>query len=62
MPRASNFGKGVNTTVKTSVEIPEELWRAMKARALNEDKNLAELIADALRLFLATKKETKRER
>jgi hypothetical protein len=61
MPRASNFGKGVKT-VKTTIDMPEDLWKAAKIRALEEDRNLAELVAEAVRDFLRRKKETKHEK
>ncbi len=38
--------------MKTSVEIPDELWTAAKIRAAQERKPLAEVIADALRAHL----------
>jgi hypothetical protein len=54
MPKASDFGKGVRT-VKTSLHIPEELWRAGKIRAMDEKKNLQDVVADALREYLKKK-------
>jgi hypothetical protein len=56
MPTASNFGKGVKTT-KTSIEIPEELWRAAKIRAMDEKKNFQDIVAEALREFLKRSKK-----
>jgi hypothetical protein len=49
--KKSIWGKGV-TTVKTSIEIPEDLWRAAKIRAIDERKNLQDVIADALTTHL----------
>jgi hypothetical protein len=60
MGRRSIFGKGVRT-MKTSLSLPEDLWRAAKIRAVNEKRNLQDLIADALREYLKTKgKEPKK--
>jgi hypothetical protein len=51
MPTASDFGKGVRT-VKTSIEIPEDLWKAAKIRAIGEKKNFQDIVAMALRELL----------
>jgi hypothetical protein len=39
-------------TVKTSIRLPRELWRKAKVRALDEDKDLQDVIAEALAAFL----------
>ncbi len=41
--------------VKTSLEIPEELWRAAKVRAIDEGSDLRAVIIAALELYLKTK-------
>lgn len=51
MPRASFFGKDVRT-VKTSIELPEDLWREAKIRSMVERKNLQDIVAEALKSFL----------
>lgn len=56
MGRSSDFGKGVRTT-KTSIEIPEELWRAAKIRAMDERRNFQDIVAEALRDFLKRSKK-----
>ena len=56
MPKASHFGKGVRT-VKTSIEIPEEVWRAAKIRAMDEKRNFQDIVAEALREFLKKSKK-----
>jgi len=56
MPRASDFGKGVKT-VKTSIEIPEDVWRAAKIRAMDEKKNFQDVVAEALRDYLKKQKK-----
>jgi hypothetical protein len=55
MGKRSDFGKGVKT-IKTSIEIPEDLWRAAKIRAMNERKNFQDVTAAALREYLKPKK------
>jgi hypothetical protein len=56
MGKRSDFGRGV-ATIKTSIEIPEELWRAAKIRAMNERKNFQDVVAEALREFLKRSKK-----
>jgi len=51
MPRPSVFPTGVKT-VKTSIEVPEDLWREAKIRSMVERKNLQDIVAEALRSFL----------
>ena len=51
MPRPSAFGKGVKT-MKTSIELPEDLWQEAKIRSMVERKNLQDIVAEALRSFL----------
>jgi hypothetical protein len=62
MPKASDWGK--EKVVKTSLEIPEDLWRAAKIRAMDERRNLQDLVAEALREFMAKprKREKKNEK
>lgn len=43
--------------MKTSVEIPEDIWRAAKIRALDDRKNFQEIVAEALREFLKRAKK-----
>jgi hypothetical protein len=49
--RRSDWGKGV-VTVKTSLEIPEEVWKAAKIRAMDEKKNFQDIVTEALQDFL----------
>lgn len=44
-------------TTKTSIEIPEDVWRAAKIRAMDEKKNLQDIVAEALREFLKKPKK-----
>ncbi len=47
--------------MKTSLTLPEEVWKAAKIRAVQEGRNLQEVVAEALRLYLKTKgKEDKK--
>lgn len=47
-------------TTKTSIEIPEEIWRAAKIRAMDEKKNFQDIVAEALAEFLAKSKKPKK--
>lgn len=49
--KKSEWGKGVST-IKTSIQIPEELWTAAKIRAVHDKANLQDVIAAALREYL----------
>ena len=42
-------------TVKTTVELPESLWRAAKIRAMDERTDLRRVIIAALEGYLKTK-------
>jgi hypothetical protein len=42
-------------TVKTTVDLPESIWRAAKIRAMDERKDLRAVIIDALTAHLRTK-------
>ncbi len=54
--RASRWGEGVKT-MRTSIEIPEDLWTAAKVRAVHEKTNLQDVIAAALRDYLKKQKK-----
>ena len=43
----------------TSVEFPEDLWRAVKDRALDEQTSLRAVLIAALDLYLKTKPKKK---
>jgi predicted HicB family RNase H-like nuclease len=45
--------KGVN--VKTTVDLPQELWRAAKVRAIEEGADLRRIIIAALNQYLKRK-------
>jgi hypothetical protein len=51
LPMKTQKRKGV-ITLKTSIEIPEDLWTEAKIRAAREKKSLQEVVADALREHL----------
>ena len=38
--------------VKTSVALPRELWKRAHVRALDEDRDLQDVIASAIELYL----------
>jgi len=54
--KRSDWGKGVKT-IKTSIEIPEEVWRAAKIRAMDEKRNFQDVVAEALREYLKKSKK-----
>ena len=39
--------------VKTTIELPEPIWRAAKQRALDESRDLRAVVIEALQQFLA---------
>jgi hypothetical protein len=41
--------------VKTSLGLPDDLWRATKIRAIEENRDAQDLVADALRDYLKRK-------
>ncbi len=43
--------------MKTTMIVPEDLWAAAKIRAVQERRDLKDLVADALRLYLKTVKK-----
>lgn len=40
--------------VKSTVKLPEALWRAARVRALDERRDFQDVVADALVLYLKT--------
>lgn len=50
--KASSWKKEGMKTMRTSIELPEELWTGAKIRAAQEKTNLQDVIADALRQYL----------
>jgi hypothetical protein len=54
--RRSDWGEEVST-VRTSIEIPEDLWTAAKIRAVHDKTNLQDVIAAALRDYLKRPKK-----
>ena len=52
--------KGGVRVVKTSLYLPEELWRAAKHLALDEGRDLRDLIVEGLTLVL--KRRVKKEK
>jgi hypothetical protein len=46
----------MSETVKTSVKLPKELWREASIRAIDENRDLQDVIASALELYLKTHK------
>lgn len=50
------MAKTTGETVKTSVKLPKVLWREASVRALDEGRDLQDIIAEALELYLKTTK------
>jgi hypothetical protein len=44
--------KRTHRGVKTTIEIPESLWRATKQRALDDDLDMRAIVIGALQAFL----------
>ena len=51
MPKAP--AKGAPAMVKTTLLLPEELWQRAKVRAVEERKDLRDLLIEGLELVLA---------
>ena len=45
--------------VKTTVELPQELWRASKIRAMDEQTDLRSVVIAALRAYLQVPAEAR---
>lgn len=43
--------------MKTSIEIPEDVWRAAKIRAMDEKRNFQDVVTEALREYLKKQKK-----
>lgn len=54
--RRSHWGEGVST-IKTSIDIPEDLWKAAKFLAVEDRTNLQDVIAAALKEYLRRRKK-----
>jgi hypothetical protein len=53
MPRPRKLTKaGEPGTVRTTLVMPEELWRRAKVRALEENRDLRDLLIEGLELVL----------
>ena len=61
MPAKRPADKGRPSMVKTTVELPEDLWRAAKTRALDERTDLRSVLISALDAYLGQKPKSKRE-
>ncbi len=47
--------KKTHRGIKTTIEIPEDLWRAGKIRAIDEGSDFRAIVIGALELYLKTK-------
>jgi hypothetical protein len=48
----TNRGPAPSGNVKTTVDLPQDLWRAAKIRAMDEHSDLRSVIIAALRVYL----------
>ena len=53
--RKTDWGRGVIGVKKTSLQLPEGIWKSVKIRAVEEGRNVQELVADALKDYLRKK-------
>lgn len=53
--KKTDWGKGVTRVKKTSIQLPDGVWKSIKIRAVEEGRNVQELVADALRDYLRRK-------
>jgi hypothetical protein len=53
--KRSEWGKGVSIT-RTTIQLPEDLWKAAKFLAVEERTNFQDVVAAALREYLKRKK------
>lgn len=56
------MAKPVTAMTKTTLRLPADVWRDAKIRALDEHRDFQDVVADALRVYLARpiKKEARR--
>ncbi len=48
--------KDTEQNVKTTIDLPQALWRAAKVRAMDERRDLRFIVIEALRAYLRTPK------
>jgi len=51
-PEVPDIGPAAGRTVKTTVELPEEMWRAAKIKAMDERSDLRSVLIAALAAYL----------
>lgn len=52
MGKKARAAKREGDTVKTTIDLPAELWRAAKIRALDDRRDFREVVIAALEAFL----------
>lgn len=55
--KRTDWGKGVTDVKRTSISLPDKLWRAVRTKAINEGRNAQELVAEALEDYLRKQKK-----
>lgn len=53
MGKKARAAKHEGGTVKTTIDLPAELWRAAKIRALDDRRDFREVVIAALEAFLS---------
>jgi hypothetical protein len=53
--KKTDWGRGVMAVKKTSLQLPEAIWKSVKIRAVEEGRNVQELVAEALKDYLRKK-------
>ena len=56
----TNRGPAPSGNVKTTVDLPQDLWRAAKIRAMDEHSDLRSVIIAALRVYLDFQEDVSR--
>jgi metal-responsive CopG/Arc/MetJ family transcriptional regulator len=54
--KRSDWGKGVSI-MRTTIQLPEDLWKAAKFLAVEERTNFQDVVAAALRDYLKRRKK-----
>jgi predicted transcriptional regulator len=54
--KRSEWGKGVKTT-RTTIQLPDDVWKATKFLAVEDRTNFQDIVAVALREYLKRRKK-----
>ena len=56
MKTKAKGSESASDLVKTSLRLPRELWNRTRHQAIDEDRDIQEIVADALAQYLKTTK------